>query len=99
LATVVLASLGTARARANDAKVQANMVNMRAEMELNANGGSYACAPAQTKYTVANAVMVCNASASAWAASHPLTTGSFCVDSAGAAKSVALVPGTNYICP
>jgi prepilin-type N-terminal cleavage/methylation domain-containing protein len=100
LATVVLASLGSARNRANDAKVQANLANMRAEMELNVSGGTYVCAPAETKYAVAPSVITCRASATAWAASHPLATGHFCVDSVGNARSIsaALASGVT-VCP
>jgi len=91
LATVVLASLGTARTRANDAKVQGNMSSMRIEMELNANGGAYTCAPAVlAKYSVTTNAIACivnsSAGGTAWAATHPLAVGTFCVDSTGVAK-------------
>lgn len=101
LATVVLASLGTARTRANDSRVQANMAGMRAEMELNANGGAYVCAAAVTKFTVSGSTMVCNANGTvSWAASHPLSSGHFCVDSAGNSRPIAAVlPAATYVCP
>lgn len=86
LATVVLASLGSARSRANDAKIQANMANMRADMELQATGSGYSCAGMATKYQVSGVSFVCNPSsgtATAWAASQALSADFFCVDSSG----------------
>jgi len=97
LATVVLASLGTARARANDARVQGNMAGMRAEMELNFSGGTYSCPAAVQKFAILPASITCFASPTAWAASHPLTTGSFCVDSTGVAK-VGTVNSATFAC-
>ena len=41
LASVVLASLGTARTRGRDAGIQAAMSGMRAQGEIYANGGNY----------------------------------------------------------
>lgn len=103
LATVVLASLGTARSKANDAKVQANMANMRAEMELNANGGAYSCSGMETKFKVGTATFVCNPSSgsgTAWAASQALSTSgnSFCVDSVGNARVITNAL-TDTVCP
>ena len=103
LATVVLASLGSARNRANDAKVQANMANMRADMELQATSG-YSCAGMATKYQVTGATFVCNpasGTATAWAASQTLSTSgsSFCVDSVGNAKTITSALGTATVCP
>lgn len=97
LATVVLASLGTARARASDARVQANMANMRAEMELTT---PYACSPSETKFAVTGQTITCRASASAWAASQPLSTGHFCVDSVGGARTISAALGIGVtVCP
>jgi prepilin-type N-terminal cleavage/methylation domain-containing protein len=104
LATVVLASLGTARGRANDAKVQANMANMRADMELQATPAGYTCAGMQTKYQSGTANFVCNPTSGAgntWAASQALSAGYFCVDSIGSAKSYTTGTGIGAVtqCP
>lgn len=56
LATIVLASLGSARERANDARVQAQLSSMRAQAELyystygnyGAGSASVSCAPGST---------------------------------------------------
>lgn len=101
LATVVLASLGSARSRANDARVQANMAGLRAEMELQANGGAYTCSPT-SKFVVAPATITCNIATdgTSWAASHPLSTGHFCVDSVGGSKTITSALGSGVtVCP
>ena len=104
LATVVLASLGSARSRANDAKVQANMANMRADMELQATGSGYSCAGMATKYQVSGVNFTCNpasGTATAWAASQALSTSgnSFCVDSVGNARVITSSLGVATVCP
>lgn len=91
LATVVLAALGSARNKAKDAAVKAEMTGLRAQAELNADTGDYSgvCA---TGTTMANSAVTgmnaCNDSAAAWAADKALVTDPnqyFCVDSTGAA--------------
>ena len=107
LATVVLASLGTARARANDAKVQAQLSGMRAQMEIVANGGSYdgKCSDT-TVSTLWNTFTSagCGDSASGWAANAQLSGGAtswFCADSTGFAgpKTSDTVDSTDETTP
>jgi prepilin-type N-terminal cleavage/methylation domain-containing protein len=101
LASVVLASLNSARAKGADAAVKANLANIRAQAELiydNANG-SYAAVCADATVTSAlNAASqagagnttsdVCNNIAASWSAAAPLkSTNVF-----GAAS------GTDYWC-
>ena len=121
LATIVLTSLGSARTKANDAKVQAQLSGMRAQSNLFSDPGvvaGYALAacsvPASLSlFEVANsglggmfpstlaadlAASRCYSAAglpatgAAWAVAWPLSTGSFCVDSTGAAKTSASAP-------
>jgi len=104
LSSVVLASLNTARSKGADAAVKANLSNARAQAELfyDDNGNSYD--PTDTDGSVGvctetggiaasidAADGVCFASENAWAASAPLGTGHFCVDSTGAATTTAAV--------
>lgn len=109
LASVVLASLNTARAKGADAAVKANLANMRAQAELfydsNANSYTGVCGSAVAN-TIgkgeAAAVLaggnggVCTDSGTAWAAWAGLkgtSTDAWCVDSAGASKQITK-PGT-----
>src|SRR5574343_521693 len=93
LASVVLASLNSARAKGADAAIKANMANMRAQAEIiNDTDGDYDA--------------VCGAKASraatAWALSSVLTSSSssfWCVDSTGASKSAtANIGATVTVC-
>lgn len=108
LATVVLASLGTARTRASDAKVQAQVSGARAQAEIYAggNGNSYLnfCTTAAASNGLAGIVAattggVCNATASAWAFSGTLATGYFCADSTGFANTRVTALGAGTVCP
>lgn len=111
LASVVLASLNTARNKGADAAVKANLANTRAQAEIvydSASPNSYDAVCADATITAAGAAaanagggtFVCNDSASAWAASTALKTDPatyWCVDSTGAAgvESAALGTATN----
>ena len=77
LATVVLASLGTARSRANDAKVQAQLSGMRAQMEILANGGSYEgkCLLTQDLWSTGFTSPGCGDTVAGWAANAQLSGG------------------------
>lgn len=101
LASVVLASLNSARSKGSDAAVKANLANIRAQAELvyDDAGGSYAavCANATVAAALDSASSagsgnttsdVCNDSASAWAASAPLKS----TDVVGGSS------GTDYWC-
>ncbi len=98
LATVVLASLGSARSRANDAKVQAEVSNARAQAEIIANGGPYSgvCAGLATAGLNPSGSS-CQNTANGWGISRPLsgTNRHFCADSTGfsAETTSALVSG------
>ncbi len=112
LASVVLASLNTARSKGADASVKANLANIRPQAEIvydNASPNSYAAVCADATVIAAGAsaanagggTFVCNNAAGAWAASTALKTagaGYWCVDSTGASKVEAAVLGTATIC-
>ncbi len=97
LATVVLASLGSARKKAKDSAAKAALSQARAEAELIAldatdgyTGICEAAKPTGIKNFVDDAntqtgkTTVCKADNTAWAASVELSTGKFfCVDSTG----------------
>lgn len=128
LASVVLASLNSARTKGADAAVKSNLNNARAQAELfyDSNSNSYAnvCTGTggigQMLTGAANAgghtvvttlttqgtasTVVCHSTATAWAASAPLTSASttqyYCVDSTGDSQSSANVLGTSaVVCP
>lgn len=104
LATVVLASLGTARGRATDAKIQAEVSSARAQAEIfYAVGSTYTgvCSDAGMVALGASGSN-CLATATAWAFFRPTptATGSFCSDSTGASRKLAAVPGAAVsVCP
>ncbi len=96
LSAVVLASLGTARNRANNARTQAQLRALASEMELNSTTGSYICGSTglfnNSSYASGVTVTCLPASggtaSSTWAAEANLLGGGyFCVDSRGAATS------------
>ncbi len=110
LASVVLASLNSARNKGADAAIKANLANVRAQAELVYDtDGDYddVCTNATVTAAVAAAGSAsgttadCNDSASAWAAGVALkTAGQFwCVDSTGASKQTAADLGTGTVCP
>lgn len=109
LATVVLASLGTARTRASDAKVQAQVSGARAQAEIYAggNGNSYAsvCSTAASLNGLSTVVAAttggaCYSTASAWAFSGTLSSGYFCADSTGfAGTRVTALAANATVCP
>ena len=99
LAGIVLASLGTARSGATDAKTKEQLSNLRSAMEIyySANGnyggtqtlctaGAFASAGVSPLVTAANygGTPVCGSTNIAWAVSVPITSGGWCVDSTGA---------------
>ncbi|MDP2909946.1 MAG: type II secretion system protein [bacterium] len=100
LASIVLVSLGTARNKARDVAIKADLASLRASAELHAsnNSESYAtfCASADAGRASAGilsngSTMLCSANAGAWAACAQLksVTGNYsCVDSTGVAKEV-----------
>jgi len=103
LATVVLASLGSARTKAKDAATKAELSGLRANAELYAlENGDYEDLCGDAAATGLSPTY-CSADASAWAAYKVLLDGSgstagFCVDSNGAAKETAAAP-TGTVCP
>ena len=102
LASVVLASLNSARSKGADAAIKSNLNNARAQAELfydSASPNSYdnVCAGnggISTMYNAANSAnggggSSCNDGATGWAANAQLvssTTAWYCVDSSGAAR-------------
>lgn len=105
LSAIVLASLNSARGKASDAAIKADLNNIRAQAELfyDSSGNVYTGACANTQIanamaaadaansTVAAKNVYCNAAAGTWvAAADLLTTDSYyCVDSTGGAKVTA----------
>lgn len=93
LASVVLASLNSARDKGTDAANKSNLNNMRAQAELvyDDADGSYdgVCADSNISQAVTAAGATCIDSATAWAAAVDLVSTdnatSYCVDSTGAA--------------
>ncbi len=108
LAGIVLASLGTARGGANDAKTQEQLSNLRTAMEQyyvgigNGSYGTTGCAgtgfvstgPLAVGASYAGGSIVCNAGTGVWAAQVPLTAATtwWCVDSTGAARKITSAP-------
>ncbi len=89
LSSVVLASLNTARGKGEDAAKKANLSNARAQAELyyDSHSNSYAgvCGSEGIEANVSAAGGTCTADADGWTATTALSSGSFCVDSTGAA--------------
>ena len=109
LASVVLASLNTARTKGADAAVKANLSGIRAQAEIVYDGAtSYATVCADLTVIKAGAAaatagggtFVCNNATGAWAASTALKTASkfWCVDSLGVSKETSAVLGTATVC-
>ncbi|MFZ2151804.1 MAG: type II secretion system protein [Minisyncoccia bacterium] len=92
LATVVLASLGTARTRAADAKIQSEVSSARAQAEIFYGVGStYASVCADAGMVLLGATVTnCFSNATLWGFSRQLsgTNRWFCSDSTGASKEV-----------
>ena len=103
LASVVLASLNSARSKGADAATKSNLANIRAQAEIvydSATPNSYAtvCTTAPLDPTVSNALVAagnssggavfCHSSANGWAASAPLKQ----------APASAGFSGTDYWC-
>ena len=91
LASVVLASLNSARDKGEDAAVKANLNNARAQAALyydNSDNSYDGVCTDLAQFGVADGT-TCEDSADAWVAALNLTEGYYCVDSAGAAVTVA----------
>ena len=115
LASVVLASLNTARSKGANAAIKANLANIRAQAEIvydGVNPNSYATVCANTTVaaalsaagTASGTAAVCNNAASAWAASATLKSGDsagayWCVDSLGTSRGAASALGAATVCP
>lgn len=103
LAVVVTASLGSARTKAQDAKIKAEVSSLRAQAELiAADDGNYdgVCASSTSFTSSTVAVTYCSDSANAWVAyktlNDPATGAGFCVDSTGfAGETSAVSSGTS----
>ncbi len=103
LSAVVLASLGNARSKANDAKIKGQLSQLRsaAEIYYTNSGNSYdgLCAVGSgdtsgayallqgSNYPGAVAPACFDGTGTAWSASHALETDFFCVDSTGVAAT------------
>lgn len=112
LASVVLASLNSARGKGQDAAIKSNLNNARAQAELyydnNSNSYTNVCTTAsgilnmRNGATNAGGTVTCNQSATAWAMSSRLVASSsayYCVDSSGQAKTGTTALGSATACP
>ena len=106
LSAVVLTSLGTARARAQDARIQTEVAGSRASAELffsGTGGGDYVGLCLDSSMTNAGALPAnCASNESTWAFFHPLvtdTTRAWCADSTGASRRVVTPTSAQTSCP
>lgn len=107
LASVVLASLNSARDKGTDAANKSNLNNIRAQAELvYDDDGDYAgvCTDENVSQAITAAGADCDSVAAGWAASVELVSASttgvyYCVDSTGAATEGAAHSGTTPECP
>ncbi|MFT5849693.1 MAG: prepilin-type N-terminal cleavage/methylation domain-containing protein [Patiriisocius sp.] len=113
LASVVLASLNTARSKGTDAAIQASVNNVRAQAEIvgsQTNGTiDYAAIcddsgvdQIEADILAKSAAPVCNDATTAWAFSAPLVgdAGNFiCVDSTGVSTVTGTALASNTVCP
>ncbi len=113
LASVVLASLNSARDKGADAAIKSNLNNSRAQAELyyDDNSRSYAnvCTAATgittmkvAATTSGSADVDCNSTALVWAMSAQLMSNTaqyYCVDSTGVARIVTSTLGAATACP
>lgn len=111
LSAIVLASLGTARSRANDAKIKSQLSSLRVEMEILKTGTLYTCGTtglfASSSWPT-GAGFTCKAStatssAAVWAANAKQSTDVYyCVDSTGKALETGttntITTATDYDC-
>jgi prepilin-type N-terminal cleavage/methylation domain-containing protein len=109
LSSVVLASLNTARSKGKDAAIKAQLDSLRAQMAIYNDGRSDVSAffsDFQTLPIVAgilsqagagNLATSTTSTSTAAAATLTSTTGSFCVDSSGAATTTTVTPASGEI--
>lgn len=102
LASVVLASLNTARDKGADAAVKANLSGMRAQSEISYDDdGSYVNACADSAAAVTAAGATCHDGAAGWAAEAQLSDNSYwCVDHTGASEGQASssIGAADFVC-
>ena len=111
LASIVLASLNTARDRGRDASIRASMSQIRAQAEIFYDSqatptyvGMCASADVDRLLDAAEANggtgRSCNETATAWAAEIvPNGGGFYCVDSRGASGNETVTKGAGTVCP
>jgi len=105
LSAVVLTSLGTARQRANDAKIQVEVAGSRAQAEIFfGTGQTYValCTTDATMIALGALPANCSSVAGAWAFFRPLAsapTNAWCADSTGASRRVATPTVAGTVCP
>ncbi len=100
LASVVLASLNTARNKGKDASVQASMSSMRAQAELGVNSSGQYVADLCTAATVGSLTTLIAAATSAGATSSTCAMSGAAAATSASWAYAALLPtgGTNYFC-
>jgi len=111
LASIVLVSLGTARNKARDVAIKADLTSLRASAELFASNNSESydgfCASADETRAAAGvtsngSTLLCDDNANAWAACAQLksVTGDYhCVDSTGVSKQITGACAAVTVCP
>ena len=88
LSSVVLASLNTARDKAEDAAIKANLSNARAQAEMQYNNGEYSGVCAAISGAVDASNGECIEAVGGWLASAQLSDNNWwCVDSSGASAA------------
>lgn len=112
LASVVLASLNTARDKGNDASIKASLASVRVQSELvyDASGNSYAavCADPTISAALTSAVAAGNNGGACsnavttwtmWVGLKSVATDAWCVDNTGKAKQITKPTVAITVCP
>ena len=114
LASVVIGSLNDARTGGLDAKIKSELVNISKRASLEESTaftfdmvcGSNGVTQSPAIVTIINSIelyslgpVVCNSSTEEYAASAPLETGFWCVDSTGVSRPIATAITSETTCP
>lgn len=97
LSSVVLVSVGSARNKANDAKIIAELQTARLEIEM---GGDFSNTTVSAKAIAVNANFTGVGDGTNYCVSRVLSTNKYaCVDSTGTSKNIATAGCTTVTCP
>lgn len=100
LSGIVLTSLNTARTKATDTKVKAQLASMRAqaEMSFDSNGNYDSVCSDLADLRSATPDEDCSDDVNSWAVTAPLSTGTYCVDYTGAATTSVKTTNAPFKC-